>query len=215
MTDLLDAVLMVEQGIPDASVIPLDQSACLLGKSPEASIVIDDPYVSRRHAQITRDQDRFRIEDLKSKNGTFVNGARLSSRSHILRNGDRIELARGKVVLRFQTWGSTVTLPPPDVSRPGDLLVNLRSREVWIKGSKLDPPLTRKEFDILSLLYERKGDACSKDEIAERGWPERTGGDVADQDIEQCVRRLRLRIEPDPSHPSYIVTLRGYGYKFS
>ena len=101
------------------------------------------------------------------------------------------------------------------MSRPGDLLVNVRSREVWIKGSKLDPPLTRKEFDILSLLYERKGDACSKDEIAERGWPERTGGDVADQDIEQCVRRLRLRIEPDPSHPSYIVTLRGYGYKFS
>ena len=103
MTDLLDAVPMVEQGIPDASVIPLDQSACLLGKSPEASVVIDDPYVSRRDAQITREQDRFRIEDLKSKNGTFVNGARPASRSHTLRNGDRIELARGKVVLRFQT----------------------------------------------------------------------------------------------------------------
>ena len=84
MTDLLDAVLMVERGIPDASVIPLDRSACLLGKSLESSVVIDDPYVSRRHAQIKLERDNFQIQDLGSKNVTFVNGARLARRSHTL-----------------------------------------------------------------------------------------------------------------------------------
>ena len=204
----------MERGIRDVSVIPLDQSVSVLGKPPSACISIDSPYVSRRHAQIERQGERFEILDLGSKNGTCVNGVSLEGERHRLQNGDRIELAHGQVVLRFQQWGSTVTLSSPNRVHAGDVVVDIKSREVWVQGSKLEPPLTRKEFDILSLHYERKGEACSKDAIAARGWPERTGGDIADQDIEQCIRRLRLRIESDPSQPHYIVTLRGFGYKF-
>ena len=54
MTDLLDAVPMVEQGIPDASVIPLDQSACLLGKSPEASVPDRGPEKQERYLRKRR-----------------------------------------------------------------------------------------------------------------------------------------------------------------
>ena len=217
MSDQPEAILIVERGIRDASVIPLDQNICILGKSPSAYIFIDNPYVSRRHAQILRQGERFEIRDLGSKNGTFVNGVRLGGESHRLQGGDQIELARGQVALRFQQWGSTVTLSSssPDRVHTRDVMVDIKSREVWVQGSKLEPPLTRKDFDILSLLYERNGEACSKDEIAARGWPERTGGDVADQDIEQYIRRLRLRIESDPSKPLHILTLRGYGYRFS
>jgi len=217
MSDQPEAILIVARGIRDASVIPLDQNICILGKSPSAYIFIDNPYVSRRHAQILRQGERFEIRDLGSKNGTFVNGVRLGGESHRLRGGDEIELARGQVALRFQQWGSTVTLSSssPDRVHTRDVMVDIKSREVWVQGSKLEPPLTRKDFDILSLLYERNGEACSKDEIAARGWPERTGGDVADQDIEQYIRRLRLRIESDPSKPLHILTLRGYGYRFS
>ena len=75
----------------------------------------------------------------------------------------------------------------------------------------MEPPFARKEFDVLELLYKRMGEACSKDEIAEAGWPERD--DVSDQDIEQYIRRIRLRIEPDPSSPQYILNVRGFGYK--
>jgi len=217
MSDQPEAILIVERGIRDASVIPLDRNICILGKSPSAYIFIDNPYVSRRHAQILRQGERFEIQDLGSKNGTFVNGVRLGSESHRLRGEDQIELARGQVALRFQQWGSTVTLSSssPDRVHTRDVVVDIKSREVWVQGNKLEPPLTRKDFDILSLLYERNGEACSKDEIAARGWPERTGGDVADQDIEQYIRRLRLRIESDPSQPLHILTLRGYGYRFS
>ena len=39
------------------------------------------------------------------------------------------------------------------------------------------------------------------------------GVDVGNQEIEQCIRRLRRRIEPDPSNPQYVITVRGYGFK--
>ena len=215
MPDQPDAMLVVERGIPEVSVIPLDQSRLVLGKTPDADIIIDNPYVSRRHARITLDIKQCEIQDLGSKNGTFVNGVRLKGDTQRLHSGDRVELGRGQVVLKFQEWGSTVTLPPEQVTVVDALSVDTRAREVRLQGTRLDPPFSRKEFDVLSLLFRRRGEACSKDEIAAAVWPERTDGDVADQDIEQCVRRLRLRIEPEHSHPRYIVTVRGFGYRLS
>ena len=210
-----EAILVVERGVDDFSVIPLDKPVSVLGKSSSSTIVFDNPFVSRSHALISLQGVHFEIEDLGSKNGTLINGNRLSGGRHRLRFGDRIELGQGQVVLRFQHWGSTVTLPPAGDTPPQALVVDTRSREVWVRGEKVEPSLSRKEFDVLSLLFHRRGEACSKDEIAGRGWPERQDGDVADQDIEQYIRRLRLRIESDPSHPRHIVTVRGFGYRLS
>ena len=88
------------------------------------------------------------------------------------------------------------------------------SRDVWVRGQKLTPPLSRKEFDILALLDRNQGNAVSRDSISESGWPERTEGDVTPEEIDQYISRLRRRIEQDPSKPSLIVTMRGFGYRF-
>ena len=210
-----ETMLVVESGIPGIRVIPLDGHVCILGASPTSDVFVDSPYVSRMHAQLVREGKRFRIRDLDSKNGTFVNGSRVKAEGRLLERGDRIELAEGQVLLRFQTRGSTVTLPAAPSMEAGDLVVDTKSREVWFKGERLESPLSRKEFDVLSLLYQKRGEACSKDEIAQTGWPERDAGDVGDQEIEQSIRRLRLRIEPDPSQPQYIITVRGFGYKLA
>ena len=215
MADHPEAMLVVERGINDYSVIPLDLPSCILGKAASATVLLSNPYVSRRHALISRRRDHFEIEDLESKNGTLVNGKRLASGAQRLRTGDRIELGRGQVVFRFQSWGSTLTLPPAHQSTTADLVVDTRSREIWLRGQRVSPPFSRKEFDVLALLYQRRGEACSKDDIAAHGWPERAEGDVADQDIEQYIRRLRLRIEPDPSNPQHIITVRRFGYRLS
>ena len=211
------AMLVIEKGIDGLSVIPLDQQSCVLGKPPGADIAIDNPYVSRRHAEIVLQGSRFQIRDLGSKNGTFVNGQRLEGEGQWLQSGDRVGLAHERVVLRFQQWGITTTMPlmPSADVAVADLVVDPRSREAWVQGKKLEPPLSRKEFDIMNLLYQRRGEACSKEEIASKGWPERSEGDIGDQDIEQYIRHLRLRIESDPSRPHYILTVRGYGYKLS
>ena len=111
--------------------------------------------------------------------------------------------------------GAPVTMSSTAAKESGDLLVDSKTREVWVLGKKIETSLSRKEFDVLDLLNKRRGEACSKDEIAAVGWPERDTGDVGDQEIEQSIRRLRLRIEPDPSNPRFIITIRGYGYKLA
>ena len=210
-----EVMLVVEKGMSGQQVLHLDQKVSILGASPSCDIFVDNPYISRMHAQIVEDADGFRIRDLDSKNGTFVNGHRIEADGHLLRRGDRVEFAEGQVLLRFQTRGTTVTLPKATAEQDGDLTVDSKAREVWVRGEMLETPLSRKEFDVIELLYHKRGEACSKDEIATVGWPERNGGDVGDQEIEQSIRRLRLRIEADPSQPEHIVTVRGFGYKLA
>ena len=82
-----------------------------------------------------------------------------------------------------------------------------------VRGEKLAPALSKKEFDVLELLYLGRGNAVSRDEIAKAGWPERSEADVTPEEIDQYISRLRRRIEEDPSQPKLIVTLRGHGYR--
>ena len=111
MAKQASALLIVEKGAEDASVIPLDQDRHIIGKISTADIPLANPYVSRQHAQILLDHGDYRISDLGSKNGTYVNGVRLTSEARVLNSGDRIELGEGQVVLRFQTWTSTLNTP--------------------------------------------------------------------------------------------------------
>jgi pSer/pThr/pTyr-binding forkhead associated (FHA) protein len=71
----------------------------VLGRSPESDIVILDPYVSARHAEIVLSGSGFFVRDLGSANGTYVNGRRLG-RKRLLRRGDRLEV--GDTVFRFR-----------------------------------------------------------------------------------------------------------------
>lgn len=96
-----------------------------------------------------------------------------------------------------------------------ELVVDAASRDVWVRGQLQEPTIPRKEFDIWAFLYRNKGRAVSREEIADSGWPERTNGDVNDEEIDQYIRRLRRRIELNPSCPKLIVTLRGFGYRMS
>jgi adenylate cyclase len=79
-------------------IIPIRPEGVVLGRSPDCDIVIKDFGVSRRHAEVVIDGDRCRLVDLKSKNGTQVNGVRVLEA--ILNDGDQILL--GKFVLYFR-----------------------------------------------------------------------------------------------------------------
>ncbi len=72
--------------------------------------------------------------------------------------------------------------------------------------------LAPKEFALLAFLHERAGQVCSKDDIGEAVWPEYHDG-VYDYQIENLVRRLRSKLEPDPANPQVLLTVRGLGYK--
>jgi len=205
-------LFVVVAGESDASVFPLEAERCVIGKAPHADIQLSSPFISRAHAEVTAIDRRHSLRDLGSKNGTSLNGRPVGPVGAWLSEGDRVELAQGKVVLRYQSGTSTITIVDLD-SRDDPFRVDMASREAYVGGVRVEPPLARKEFDVLAFLYEHRGTACSKDAIAEAGWPEREGGDVGDGEIEQCIRRIRLRIEPDPSNPHIVKVVKGFGYK--
>jgi serine phosphatase RsbU (regulator of sigma subunit)/pSer/pThr/pTyr-binding forkhead associated (FHA) protein len=85
------ALLQILKGPNQGTRIPLDGERFVLGRNPECQIVIPVTSVSREHAQILRVQARFFIEDLHSRNGTFVNNQAITGRTQ-LKNNDRIRI---------------------------------------------------------------------------------------------------------------------------
>ena len=91
--------------------VTLDEGTHVLGRDPEAEIFLSSPGVSRRHALITISAGRATIEDLGSKNGTFVGDQRVNG-SRSLGDGDIIGVGSVKLTLRMrQTPSSTETVP--------------------------------------------------------------------------------------------------------
>ncbi|MCH8987824.1 MAG: FHA domain-containing protein [Chloroflexi bacterium] len=194
----------------------------VFGSSKCADTMIEHTFVSRRHFQIRSQDGVYYICDLDSTNGTYLNGERLQPNvERRVKDGDRISLANDDVVLRFVDPIGTVKI---DASTPliggspdrEDLVVEPASRRVRVRGRTLDPPLSRKQFDILEILYRNKGNAVSREDIAKAGWPERIdepNAPVSNEEIDQYIFLLRKRIEIDPSSPKLILTLPRFGFQ--
>lgn len=184
----------------------------IIGRAADATIVLDDQFASRHHAEIRRIDNAYQIHDLSSKNGILVNGRRLASGStNWLDDGNEIQLASTR--FRFRDPSATMTAPSLMAVGELPLRVDESTRQVFVDGNVLEPPLSVKQFDLLWFLYQNAERVVSKDEIAQAVWPE-LEGDVYDANIDRMVSRLRSRIEPDNENdPRFVITVRGYGYK--
>jgi hypothetical protein len=183
-----------------------------IGRSSSQDIVLNDPYASRQHAEIHLVDNAYRLHDLGSKNGVFVSGRRLGEGATAwLEDGEEIQLASTRY--RFQDPSVTITAPSLIAVQEPSLRVDPTTRQVYVDGSLLDPPLSVKQFELLWYLYQHRGRVVSKDELATNVWPE-VEGEVYDANIDRMVSRVRSRIEPDEREdPRFIVTIRGYGYQ--
>lgn len=85
------AVLQAYQGETPTGMVPIPGTKAILGRHPDCDIVLDAAAVSRQHAQILTEDGQYFIEDLHSRNGTFVNGKLIQGR-HALVSGDRIKI---------------------------------------------------------------------------------------------------------------------------
>jgi hypothetical protein len=95
-------MLEVVQGNDAGREFELADEAIVLGRDEDCCVLIDDEQASRRHAQLTLAGDGCAIEDLRSTNGTFVNGERITAR-RTLWDGDRIGIGSTRFVLRHRT----------------------------------------------------------------------------------------------------------------
>jgi DNA-binding response OmpR family regulator len=116
-------------------------------------------------------------------------------------------LARVRAIMR-RTDRQPVT--SREVLDAGNLRVDTGSRRAWRDDVEIN--LSQKEFDLLACLIRNRGMALSRDVLLERVWGYDFLGDSRTVDVH--IRWLREKIEPDPSRPTYIQTVRGVGYRF-
>ena len=98
-----------------------------------------------------------------------------------------------------------------DTILSGDLSINVDRYEVSKNGEVID--ITLREFELLKFLAQQPGKIFSREKLLENVWGYEYYGDVRTVDV--TVRRLREKIEDDPSMPKYIITKRGVGYYFN
>lgn len=204
------AMLILREGQGMGTRWMIDRDSMIIGREEGCDIVLPSRQVSRNHARIRRLGRRHILEDLGSKNGTFVNGRELTE-PYTLQDGDEIQVALS-FKLFFVDAGATAPLFFEDI-RAG-LRLDKDAKSVWIKGRVLDPPLSLAQYRLLELLYDNEGKVCGRDEIVQAVWPNALEEGVSEQAIDALARRLRERLsELDPDH-QYIVTVRGHGFRF-
>jgi hypothetical protein len=106
------AQLTITNGAEQGAVIPLTEAEYLVGRLRDNAIKLNDLGVSGRHARIFRSPDGYVVEDLKSRNGTWLNGARVFHA--VLKNGDRLRLGETDFDYQvlYEATPPTVTSPP-------------------------------------------------------------------------------------------------------
>jgi two-component system, OmpR family, alkaline phosphatase synthesis response regulator PhoP len=117
-------------------------------------------------------------------------------------------VARVRAILR-RANGSAHAEQLPAYDR-GGLKIDFSTYEVFARGKTVK--LTLKEFELLKFLVQNPNRVLNRDQLLDRVW----GGDtfVTPRTVDVHIRRLRKAIEKDDSHPKWILTLRGVGYKF-
>lgn len=119
-------------------------------------------------------------------------------------------VARMRAVLR-RSPTPEASAPSADVLEVGDLHLDPERHEVHLGGSMVELPL--KEFELLELLMANAGRVLPRETLIDRIWGPHYVGDTKTLDVH--VKRLRAKIETDPSQPLRITTIRGLGYKFN
>jgi two-component system response regulator RegX3 len=119
-------------------------------------------------------------------------------------------VARMRAVLRRRSADATTTTSSGEVLEVGDVRLDPERHEVEVRGTQVRLPL--KEFELLEILLTNAGRVLPRETLIDRVWGADYVGDTKTIDVH--IKRLRTKVEEDPSLPSRIVTIRGLGYKY-
>ncbi len=116
----------------------------------------------------------------------------------------RVDAIYRRVCMSFNKNEKAMTI------ESGPFLLNLKSRTVAKNGENVD--LTQVEYQILEYFMNNKNTALDRSSILNHIWGDNYFGD--DKIVDVNIRRIRMKIEEEPSNPQYILTIWGYGYKW-
>lgn len=119
-----------------------------------------------------------------------------------------------KIFQQTVEWLTSKLNNSPELIKPSKtkFYLNLYTR-TFVNENGKSVYLTAKEFDLLYFLSSHKGQVFTKEQIYEKVWEYDNAPDASN--LSSFIRKLRLKIEPHPDNPRYIITVWGVGYKFS
>lgn len=190
------------------------KNTILIGREPDCHVSIEDRQVSRHHARVQNNHGVCELEDLGSKNGTYHSGRQIDE-VITLNDGDIIQIA---LIQKFAFYSSDATMPMEDIDpsrllQKGKLVLDKKSRRVWIGNKELTPPLSAAQFRLLLELYEQSGKVVTRNELIQKVWQDDEITGISDQALDALIRRLRDRLYELDSQHQYIVTVRGHGVR--
>ena len=148
----------------------------------------------------------------KSGEEDKVSGLRMGADDYLTKPFSINELmARVNSLIRRFTLFNPVSGTEMDCMVFQGMTIDNLNRLVLVNDIQVE--LTGKEFDLLSFLAANKGKVFTKKQIYTHVWEEEYAFD--DSNIMSFISKLRKKIEPDPEHPFYILTVRGVGYRFN
>jgi two-component system response regulator RegX3 len=183
-------------------------------KAHEPDLILLDLMLPKRGGnevcQIIRQTSNVRIIMLTAKDSPIdkVVGLEIGADDYVTKPYETPELfARIKAVLRR---GVEPQVEIGNVIEAGAVRMDIERHEVEVNGQRVQMPL--KEFELLELLLENVNRVLTRGQIIDRVWGANYFGDTKTLDVH--VKRIRSKIEDDPSRPIHLVTVRGLGYKF-
>jgi two-component system, OmpR family, alkaline phosphatase synthesis response regulator PhoP len=138
-----------------------------------------------------------------------VVGLKLGADDYVTKPFEMMELlARIEALLRRAP--AQALAPSPESYRFGPVQIDFRKAEVTREGRAVE--LSAREFQLLRYFIEHRGNAISRDELLNEVWGYNAMPSTRTVDVH--VAWLRQKLEPNPRHPQYILTIHGLGYKF-
>lgn len=181
-----------------------------IGRTEDQDITFAVPEVSRRHAALTLRSGSWWLQDLGSKNGTFVNGSDIGTTMTCLGDGDTVVLG-GAVSVVFRDPSATPIAPR--IGQLDGVWIDPDSSAVWVDAVRIDPPLSVKQLALLSLLNENPGDVVSRPAIVAHVWADVAAEGVSDDAVSALVKRLRTRVREGPLRRDYVEVVKGRGIR--
>lgn len=138
-----------------------------------------------------------------------IMGLELGADDYIVKPFNPLELvARIRSVLR--RTNKSAPKPPENVSKTGPFVLETKTQRFYKSG--LQVKLTAREYQLVKLFFNRLNEPITRDELLDEIWGVNYFGDPKTVDVH--IRRLREKIEEDPSHPIHLKTIWGFGYCF-